>query len=358
MAGMQTWQITIGLVVLSAMRCCPLHAQSDANDHWHTFVSTDAGLVSLAHPRLSSESEVKHRLDICIELCRTPLKDSPPSRRETIRSLAQLYAVFAAETDPRAMPGDLRRGPGRRELLDLHQDPHPVVSRFTEGLGVDIPEGIIFLRWYASVNQMPSPIREAFALDAQTRAVTFLSRYVALLDEEGMSSPPEAVRSKRLQQVLGHELIHVALNTALGSDAFTMPRWFHEGCAISFSGTHGGQALAALTDTPSGLRFVTYHWNLPPDYQSYERCFQYLKHRLGTDAFYQQLSQSIQQRSVSSLLQSVAAVDYQDLDRQARQWRRQRDTLIWLGATLVLSLFAFTCWLKLPRHKQRPQDLV
>ena len=49
------------------------------------------------------------------------------------------------------------------------------------------------------------------------------------------------LREERRQQTLEHELVHVVLNSHLGIHARDLPLWFHEGCAVTFSGQPGSQ---------------------------------------------------------------------------------------------------------------------
>ncbi len=304
-------------------------------------------LVDLAHPDFRDLDQVNERLELCRRFLaqRSDPVDQEPSTRTM---LAQYFLWFADSS---------REARGDVHYLTLSEWQSPAVDRLERQLGLPVPDGWVFVREFAGFEQMPPPIRAAFERQSGTQAVTFLSRYVAVL-RNGADSTPEFLRQKRARQILEHELVHVVLNSYLGIHASDLPLWFHEGCAVAFSGEPGSQTVGFLSDGSTGLHWVYQQWSLAVDYREYQGVFNYLKRRLGPRVFHQQVRQAISTHSVKALLTSVRAANYEDLRRQASQWQRRRENIIWTLGCLVLGGLGLLYWRRLPRTPKPASEVV
>lgn len=307
-------------------------------------------LVVLAHPVLHDREQVNERLDLCRRLVAQGQGSGPLEQESSTRAMLAQYFLWFADATSGEAPGDVH-------YLELREWQSPAVDRLERDVGLSAPDGFVFVREFSGFEQMPPPIRAAFERQSGTQAVTFLSRYVAVL-RDGDDPAPAFLRQERAHQILEHELVHVVLNSTLGIHASDLPLWFHEGCAVTFSGEPGSQTVGFLSDGSTGLHWVYQQWNLAVDYREYQGVFTYLDHRLGSHVFYQQIRQAIGAHSVGELLTSVGAVDYADLRRQASQWQRRRENTIWTLACLVLGGLGFLYWRRLPRTPKPASEVV
>ena len=320
-----------------------------------TSLTADA-LHALAHPVLRSDTEIADRMTFCETLLRHTAQGDRQQNQTTVRDLAELFMLFAAPVNEPIPHTKGLIATGQPERRDFQRDPHPIVATLTETLDLSPLQGTVFLRWFSSVKDMPPPIRKIFLHRSDVRAVTILSRYVAILDEAG--PVPVHAKRKRLEQTLAHEWVHVTLNSVLGPNAGNLPRWFHEGCAIAFSGSGGSHVTTSLADTPTGTQFVAYQWTPPEDYAAYGLVFRYLQAVLDDKAFHRRIGEAIQTSSVEGLLEAVSVVDFSELHQDARRWQRRGENLRWALATAVLACLAFGVWRKLSKRRLPPQDVV
>lgn len=309
---------------------------------------TQIDLESLAHPVLANPKQVRERLDLC-----HTIKQQGPSahdeRQQALYELARLFIWFAEDTGAHA-PGEGRR-------LELSTLESTALRCLERDVGLSLPEGLVFVRLYPNLDSMPNFIRQAFERRPHTQAVTFLSRYVAFLTETDESAP-RALRRQRYQQILDHELVHVVVNSHLGRAAGRIPLWFHEGCAIHFSGQPGSQIVSALSDTPVGPRMVTYQWNLTHDYRDYRLAFRFARHRLGRAVFHQEVRQAIEARSVQAFLDRLEVPSFVILHKRAERWQRRRENLFWAGASLLLLSLGWFYWRRLPLIRKPADEVV
>jgi hypothetical protein len=302
----------------------------------------DVSLAMLAHPVLRDLQQVDQRITLCRRLV-AEASQASPDESATRTLLAQYFLWFADDTFD---------GPsGILQRLELRSAESPAVERLERDIGLSPPVGFVFLRHYTGRDQMPGPIRQAFEQQPGTRAVTFLSRYVAVL-YEGDGRIPLSLREKHTRQTLEHEWVHVVLNSHLKTHAGDLPLWFHEGCAVTFSGQPGSQTVGFLSEGATGLQWVHQQWSLPGSYREYQDVFAYLKHKLGPRDFYQQIRQAVATHSVTLLLEQAGAADYTALRSEALQWQRRRENALWALACLVLAVLGFVYWRRLPRSSQ------
>lgn len=328
--------LLIGLLML-----LPVHGAAAPAD-----APNASALIQLAHPKLNNEADVQAFIAHCKTVVARAAGENDPAWR-TAGQLAQLFIWFAGPTNAKI--------PGKGQRLDLRSLNSPVLQRLEEDLGLTRPTGLVFLRTYPSIDAMPGPIRSAFMRQPNTRAVTFLSRYIALVADATLA--PEA-KNRHDLQVLEHELVHVVVNCHLGVYAHECPLWFHEGCAVYFSGQPGSQLVGALMDTDTGVHMVTYQWQLPGDYAEYRRVFRYLEYHLGEADFLQALRTVFETRSVDTLLAEVNARDYAHLCQRANRWQGRRENLLWGLVCLVLVALVIYVWRLLPRYRKPPPELV
>jgi len=312
---------------------------SGATEIVHGAPVDDVSLVMLAHPVLRDLQQVDQRIALCRRLVAEG-SNAPPGEPATRTLLAQYFLWFADDTYTSA--------PGIRQRLELHTGMSSAVDRLERDVGLSPPVGFVFLRYYTGREQMPQPIRQAFEQQPGTRAVTFLSRYVAVLRERD-DGTPVSVRQKHTRQTLEHEWVHVVLNSHLRTHGGDLPLWFHEGCAVTFSGQPGSQTVGFLSEGATGLQWVHQQWSLPGTYREYQDVFVYLKHKLGPRAFYQQIGQAVATHSVNTLLEQAGVADYATLRSQAMQWQRRRENTLWALACVVLAGLGFVTWRRLPR---------
>jgi hypothetical protein len=199
--------------------------------------------------------------------------------------------------------------PDALELVDLLETRDPGVRRLREEVGLRAPEGRIFIRYFPDVSAMPPAVQDAFE-DPETRGVTIGTRYVAMLANR--STTADAIET-----TLTHELVHAFLNARLGARLFSesFPGWFHEGMAITFSGS--GRPHVALD--PGGRRLMT----IPTlEYERYERVFVFLENRLGTDAFRRAIRESVEAADAGILLSLSGFDTYETAAERADLWWR------------------------------------
>jgi hypothetical protein len=226
-----------------------------------------------------------------------------------------------------------------------------------EQVGLPVPQGLVFVRYFDKRDDMPPLISRAFQRP-DTRAVTLLSRYIAVLRPPSQGPWEGAWRDRVLEKSLSHELVHAYMLSLLGDEAGTLPLWFHEGCAIFLSGSNDPTPLTDLVETPAGYRFVTYQSQSPEDYAAYARIFQYLKDRLGQQGLYEQINRAVTDRTVHGLLSMVGAPDETALYNQAQRWQQRRENTRLFGALTGLCILFFLFWQRLPKQRKEAAQEV
>jgi hypothetical protein len=305
-----------------------LFAQADDCPTMITGYAQNAQLARLIDPQLATQDEIEQasqdvrRLYDCLRIADQPLDD----RSQMLLTLAEYFLIFVAGQPPQ---GD----PGRLELVDLATSNDPAVVRLRDQAGLPPPPGYVFVRSYPSREAMPELARRPFQ-DPQVAGVTYLTRYIALLDEDKASWAEQALEDQALPATTSHELVHAYLNASLGPTRENdLPRWYHEGLAVYFSGS--GEEHVIVTPSFSLSQTTT------TEYKSFELIFKYLEDRLGKGGLYQALRQTLTNGDAAPLYQAAGLTSESWLLASAESWQQQRLRSRYLLLLAVsLSLFA------------------
>jgi hypothetical protein len=300
---------------------------------------------------VATENEIQEKRRLCEQivetLSRLPRDPLLPDPLETVDTLAHLFLYFT-EVDPHD------RG---AEHIMLATTEDAAVVELRERVGLPVPQGLVFVRYFNERDNMPPLISHAFQRP-DTRAVTLLSRYIAVLRPPSQGPWQESWRDQAVEKSLSHELVHAYINSLLNGQPGTLPLWFHEGCAIFLSGSNDPTPFTDLVETPAGFRFVTYQSQNPEDYAAYERLFRYLQARLGRQGLYEQINRAVMDCTVDGLLSIVGASDETALYNQAEKWQQRRENTRLFGALAGLLILFFLFWRMLPKQRKEAAQEV
>ena len=286
------------------------------------FLATDAGLEYAVNPGVSDFSEIETAVTEFRMLRDCAGEASIASDR--IRAARAHLDLFVSFLEPYA-----GLGPGQSlELVDLRTTSDPAVERLRSDVGLEAPDGRIFVRYFSDPGPMPEPVRRAFD-NPQARAVTIGTRYVAILAPAARSPVQGTMLDAALSATLSHELVHAFLNARLGAGIVDggFPSWFHEGVAIHFSGS--GRGHVAI-DHGAGSVF-----RIEPSlqYERYERAFRFMEQELGTGAFRRAVRDAVESADASVLLARAGGDTYEAIEAEAERWWRWRPIpAAWLAA--------------------------
>jgi predicted secreted Zn-dependent protease len=196
---------------------------------------------------------------------------------------------------------DTRQTPYSIWLIDFAQSTNRVLRTLRNELGVPPPVGHAVIRVFEPGDPQPAPLQEFHQRSPEIAGAAFGGPYVAIFDS-----------TSDIDSVLGHELVHAYMNTAMGRRAGDLPAWFHEGIALSLART----PLATTTERGSDLRLTS----LTAQYQEYKHVFDRAESRLGRKRYLALLRQCIATYSPRPLLTATQSKDYADLRRFAGAW--------------------------------------
>ncbi|MEA3439349.1 MAG: hypothetical protein U9R58_03625 [Chloroflexota bacterium] len=286
-----------------------------------------AWLDELYNPVLTSPDQLEEQISIYTPIfeCLNRLEAPLTAEQELILRLSTLFLIFADGLDTPTQGADLH-------LVDLGDVNDPAVNRLRNLLDLPPPEGYVFLRTYATTAAMPPLIRQIFE-QRNVAGVTILSRYIAVLDEEGQTWTDSALQAQTLPRTISHELVHAYVNSTLGPEQIgNMPTWFHEGVAIYFSRSGENQAIV----TPNFTLYTT----PPPDYRQYDLNFKFLEANLGEERLLTLIQHSIQKSDASIVLDALNIKNQAELEQLSLNWQaaqiRNRSVL----ALIVILLFS------------------
>lgn len=276
-----------------------------------SLVASAVGFEHVVNPVLVSRNEIEDtveefkRLQNCLDQV-AGFSD----RTLTARSYVELFVSFL-EPFVGSESNELL------ELVDLATTLDPGIRRLREEVGLQAPDGIIFVRYFRQVEQMPAVVRRAFD-NPQAQAVTIGTRYIAALTPVPRSIVQREMLDDALETTISHELIHAFLNAHLGSDIFekSFPSWFQEGMAIHFSGS--GRGHVAIDNSVGNIFAI----EPTVEYEQYERAFRYLDFILGTDNFHAAVREAVSEADTSKLLIRAGFDSYSELQGQAELWWR------------------------------------
>ena len=276
-------------------------------------LDSDSGFETLVNPVVDSFTQIEQRFAEFQGL-RDCLGDTAAaSNRVSIsRVYIDLFIEFLAPYIGRESRESL-------ELVDLSTTTDPGIRRLREDVGLQAPNGLIFVRNFTGPQQMPALVRRAFA-NPQAQAVTIGTRYVAVLTPVARSLAQENLLEDARAATFSHELIHAFLNARLGAGIFEagFPDWFHEGMAIHFSGS--GRGHVAI-DHGAGSVF-----SIEPtvEYEQYERVFGYMESQLGVNEFHRAVREAVDAAEPQLLIARFGYDSFDELRGQAEFWWRWR----------------------------------
>lgn len=299
--------------------CDPLIQELKQNHDW---------LDRLYDPVLSTNQQIQERISTlepiyqCLEKLPMPIS----AEQETILRLSYYFLVFVAGMD--SPPGG-----SSLQLIDLADIDDPAINRLRTETDIPAPDGYAYLRTYSDTTAMPQPLRYLFEEEG-VAGVTFLTRFMAVLEQGGLPWTEQALQSRTLPRTISHELVHAYVNSNLGPEKVTrMPAWFHEGVAIHFSNSGENQAIV----TPNFTLYTT----PPPEYRQYDLNFKYLEAYLGEQELHRLIQASVERGDVESLLNSLNLEDVSELSRLALDWNAENVRHRLLIGVIVLGGFTW-----------------
>jgi len=210
----------------------------------------------------------------------------------------------------------------RRETLSLENSTDPAIVKLRNEVGLPAPKGFVYLVYYQDRKAIPEMIRPAFE-DKQTRAVTFLCRYVAVLSEETASSGERQLKELVEPKSVSHELVHAYLNCSIPlAEHAKLPKWFHEGCAIFFSGS--GETQSVTTVQRASELYTTYTVTSPKEYAEYKVVFQYLRSKFGRAEFSRLVRDAVETRTSDRMLEKAGASSFEAVLADANAWMARK----------------------------------
>lgn len=274
-------------------------------------------------------------------------------REQDLKALIRLFLIFAG-------PGLGQGGvdPGRLECIHLSQSDDPAVVTLREHIQIPAPKGVVFVRTYPSKQVMPIDILAAFTRD-NTRGVTILSRYVALVEQSAADPAEQRFYDRRQAAVLSHELVHAYINASLAEqNGRDLPVWFHEGCATYLSDSPGAGPETRLVETSTGYRYVTFEEKAPWDYRRYRLVFDYLEAQFGRPGLYDHIRRAVETGTVETLLTETQTETPLLLMEQAERWQRRRRMVMFSLGTAVVVVLLLLIWRKLPTERNNVEPVV
>jgi hypothetical protein len=319
-----------------------------------TLLQSDNWVEELFSPIVSDERELRQRQQSYrkIYACLSHLETQQrlPDRLSVIQKGTEYFLTFAG-TSPSPPELLIRR---ERILMETSEDPAVVILR--DEVGLPAPTGFVYLVYFPNRQSLPEFLRSAFQ-DESTQAVTFMCRYVAILSkpDELLREGERKLKKRRLPKIVSHELAHAYINCSVGlMDHDKLPKWFHEGCAIYYSGSGGSDVVTELKRTGHGWVETQYRVRDPKDYAEYKVVFEYLDSRLGTQELNRAIKESVTAASAEEILKSVGAASYDELVKSATAWRRKWHLIYFVILLVVLVGVPFFIWMILPRERRPP----
>jgi hypothetical protein len=305
----------------------------------------------LINPLLRTEQDISERhkeyavVDDCISQSSQPISDE----WLTIQKLIRYFQTFAGVDQAIDNGSTLVQ-------VDLAKSADPAVIKMRDEAGISPPQGIIFVRFYASRAAMPDFIQKVFE-NEEIAGVTFLTRYIAVLAEKQQTWIQNALQNQILPETISHELIHAYINAVLGIAGMNMPKWYHEGLATYFSESGEGHTIV----TPD----LTISTTLPEEYQQYLNNFKFLEAKLGREGLLARIKQSIEQEDPALLYKDLGIANEQELIQRAGAWKQQRIIIQASLFTVIVLSISLILWQRMPDvrcpncgHTGRKKDFI
>ncbi len=233
----------------------------------------ESGDVALVlEPRLTDVQSARQLASRAAEIL-IELNDLPNLTPELVK--LRQAASFAAEF----MKGD---------CYDLATCKVNSVVTLREKVKIPPPEGLVYVRKYKNVDEMPPFVARLFQKEADKRfdgspqGLTIQGRFIAIIVPEYHSA---------LEDIFAHELVHAYITLACPK---VLPHWFQEGAAVYFS-----------TGTSKRLHYKVgenkiVETTLPEDYKRNLFSFQYIENQAGKDGLYEFVRKSVMTGDVDS----------------------------------------------------------
>lgn len=298
-------------------------AQTDCDQIWIDFTARQDWLEQLADPELSTPDEVAITLKEYTALYECLGSDTSQYSSEVllVKTLLEYFLIFAGGFHTSA-------GESYLDSISFAECQDPAILRLRDEAAIPPPSGYVFVRYYSSRSVMPDLIRQAFD-NPDVAGVTILTRYVAVLVEDKTDWQERALQHLTLPGTISHELVHAYVNSALGIPGLDLPKWYHEGIAIYFSGSGESHTVIAPDLTVSHTP--------PEDYRRYRTNFQFLEDELGQERLYQNIRASMESADPSALYADLHLGNDQAFSERVTAWQ-QRRTFIKIGAFSLVAL--------------------
>jgi len=215
---------------------------------------------------------------------------------------------------------------------------------------IPAPDGIIYIKYYpeSMLSEMPETIQRAFQKEQEHRTSGWTyrnGRYIAILEKAflqqiDLSEEQRNVVEAEQQRTLSHELTHAYILSQL-KEANRLPKWFIEGFAIYFSGSH--ETTIVVTKGRVSRSEPT------QEYKNYELIFRHLESVSGgKEKFYSLIRHTVQENSVAPIAIAVGINPDQNPDemadvllKKARSWENRGSAIAILIAPILFILLLF-----------------
>ncbi|MCK5655956.1 MAG: hypothetical protein KAI03_06680 [Candidatus Aureabacteria bacterium] len=327
------------------------------------FISSDNWFDNLSNPVLMTEEEIRERqqsyekIFVCLSYIESEL--TLPNILKAVKTLFEYFIIFAGTYEDTTFKitegkGILNLLRAKRELVNLETTTDPAIVKLREKVGLPVPKGFVYIRYYPGKELMPKAVQPAFKSE-NTKAVTLLSRYVAVLSEPEVSVAKKQLKKRMLPKTVSHELVHVYINSNMSLlDRSKLPLWFHEGCAIYFSGSGGTESATEVSPTIGGYVYITYTVRDPKEYKEYKIVFNYLESKIGQESLYGFIKHAIEAGTIDQILASVGVPSFEDLLNDAKDWHSTRKNIKWGIILLILIIIIYLFWRMLPIEEKPP----
>lgn len=274
------------------------------------------------------------------------------SKLNVLDSISQEFILFAADPEFTILDPYSQLITGlipfySYDRFRLSEINNKAVKRFRDEVGLPLPKGFFFIKaFYRDGEYLDAPRQIHYYLPRpEYKGVTIGERYIIISFEDETDNLRRAGRLDQINKTFSHELIHAYVNSSTTPEIRDkLPKWFHEGVAIHFSGS-GGDSI--LMDSHRNIE----GFSDPDDYESWRLAFKYIEHRIGSEQFNRLIKYAIETGNSDVLLESVGATSFHELDNMTKQWN-----LMWITVRQVLiglPIACFLLWLILPRKSLR-----
>lgn len=215
----------------------------------------------------------------------------------------------------------------------MDDDSFPVLKRLHKQIHCLVPQGYAFVQFSERGENIINGDIGSF--EGVTAYVRFIEIKVNDLDEV------KKLRASPYWEVLEHELVHVYINSTLGSNRYNgMPKWFEEGCALYFA-KNKPDKIVSIQNTSRGS--VIAHSKMTEEYCDYLKIFQFLSSFKGKRAFEDFITSCLTDRDPDTqLIEFTGISSYQNLLDKANAFKLARIFKIiclWIAITSACFFF-------------------